>query len=311
MNNSLRQQYLDAIGIQSWKLNTALDDSTVPETIQPGDELQQEQEPLLTQEPQLSYKEPQPSYNELQPTYKEPQPSYNEPQADPETQQSVITSEPVSANQYTDNEKPEVDHVVLNEQSTITQVNDSIHNEPESELSRSINHCKKCTSRNTRLNALTGQGSDTASVFIICGAPNAEEDRLGHYLAGQSQSLFKAMLNSVGLVDNYFFTGLIKCYSLDSFRFSEQDIENCRPYLHSQIEQVDPAIIFVLGAAEAQTLLHTKQSFNELRGKIHHVAINDKDYSVVVSYHPAYLLRNPLYKKESLKDLIMVKNLFK
>ncbi|MCU7800019.1 MAG: uracil-DNA glycosylase [gamma proteobacterium symbiont of Lucinoma myriamae] len=295
MNNSLRQQYLDAIGIQSWKLNTALDDSTETETVHPADELISEPEALLAQEPQ---------------PYQEPQ-LYKDPQADPETQQSVIRSKSVSSNQYTDSEKSKVAPVVLNNEATIIQVNDSTHNESQSELIQSINHCKKCTSRNTRLNAIAGQGSDTASVFIISGAPNAQEDRLGHYLVGQSQSLFQAMLNSVGFINNYFFTGLIKCYSLSSFRFSEQDIENCRPYLHSQIMQINPSVLFVLGAAEAQTLLNSSQSFNELRGKIHHVMINDTDYSVIVSYHPAYLLRNPLYKKESLNDLIMVKNLIK
>jgi len=301
MNNSLRQQYLDAIGIQSWKLNSALDDSTEPETLRSGDEIHREVEPFLAQESHLPYSEPQ-SYQELQPSDKEPH-------AEPVTQQSVIGSKSVSSNQCTDSEKSKIDPVVLSDELTISQVNDSTHNELDSELSQSINLCKKCTSRKTRLNALAGQGSDTASVFIISGAPNAEEDRFGHYLVDQSQSLFQAMLNSVGLINNYFYTGLIKCYSLSSFRFSEQDIENCRPYLHSQIMQINPSVLFVLGAAEAQTLLNSSQSFNELRGKIHHVKINDKDYSVIVSYHPAYLLRNPLYKKESLKDLIMVKNL--
>ena len=299
MNNSLRQQYLDVIGIQSWQ--STLEDDLI--------------EPEIVQEPQL-YKKPQPE--------KEPQAIFFE------SQQAVnIESKSVNVNKAIGNEELNSSNITLqdktsdnftaDEKSLETQekakVKIKINNEPDSDtysdLKQTIDLCKKCPSRNSRLNALTGQGSSNAPVFIIGGAPNAEEDRLGKYLVNQSDTLFQAMLNSIDLEHEYFFTGLIKCYSMEDFRFSEQDKLNCTPYLHSQIEQINPAVLFVLGAAEARALLDTKQSFNELRGHVHLISINKKDYPVVVSYHPAYLLRNPLYKKESLKDLIMVKNLLK
>jgi len=177
----------------------------------------------------------------------------------------------------------------------------------DSDLVQMIRECKKCPSRQHRLNALIGQGSDDAPVFVITGAPTAEEDRAGHYCSGLSESLLFAMLCSVRLENSFYLSGLLKCYSMTDFVLNEQDVAQCIPYLYAQIEQVKPSILFVLGAFEAQNLLKTKQSFNDLRGKVHNVRINNKEYAVIVSYHPAYLLRNPLYKKESLKDLILLK----
>ncbi len=178
-----------------------------------------------------------------------------------------------------------------------------------SELSQVIRLCKKCPSREHRLNALIGQGSHNAKVFVITGAPTAEEDRVGHYLSGSSESLFHAMLCSVGLDNTVYVSGLLKCYSMTDFIVNKQELEYCLSYLQTQIEHINPSILFILGAFEAQSILKTKQSFNELRSKIHTIRINKKEYSAIVSYHPDYLLRNPLYKKQSLNDLIMLKGM--
>ncbi|MCK5697946.1 MAG: uracil-DNA glycosylase [Gammaproteobacteria bacterium] len=180
-----------------------------------------------------------------------------------------------------------------------------------SELNQIINNCQKCPSREYRLNALIGQGNNHAKIFVITSAPTAEEDRVGHYFSGRSESLFHAMLNSVSLENKVYVSGLLKCYSMTNFTMSEQELNLCSAYLHVQIEQIKPTILFVLGAFEAQSLLKTQESFNNLRGRVHTMKINDQDYSVIVSYHPDYLLRNPLYKKQSLHDLIMLKNFIK
>ncbi len=119
------------------------------------------------------------------------------------------------------------------------------------------------------------------------------------------------MLNTIGLAAEYFLSGIIKCHSLEQFQVSEQEIRNCAVHLNAQLEQINPSVLMVYGAAQTQSVLQSKQSFNELRGKIHRVTINHRQYPLVVSYHPAFLLRNPLYKREALKDLIMLKNLLK
>jgi len=188
---------------------------------------------------------------------------------------------------------------------------DPVVTELDSKLCQTIKHCQLCASRTKRLNALPGQGNSQASVFFISEPPNAEEDRSGHYLTGQAQTLFHAMLESIGLNEQYFLTGLIKCHSSEQFLLTDEEVKNCATHLQAQLQEIKPTVLIVFGAVQAQMVLQTEQSFNELRGKTHSVKINEKNYSVVVSYHPAFLLRNPLYKREALKDLIMVKKLLK
>lgn len=180
--------------------------------------------------------------------------------------------------------------------------------EQEAEFSQAIHSCRLCSSRAKRLNALVGEGDINASVFIISEAPTAEEDRSGHYLSATAQSLLHAMLDTIGLTEQYFLTGILKCHSLEQYLLTEEEVKNCTGHLHAQIQQINPSVLVVFGA-QARMILQSKHSFNELRGNIHRLTINDREYPLVVSYHPAFLLRNPLYKKEALKDLILIKSL--
>lgn len=281
MNNYLRQQYLDAIGIQIWQLKTALNDemcdslddvsdiaeektiAVLPTTVQASQTFTMQAEPVKPESEQVSKVQIEESHN-----------------------------------------RPVEDKTV--DDKTVTE---NIECVPELELT--IKQCKQCPGRQTRLNALSGQGNAGASVFIISEAPTAEEDRSGHYLTEQTMSLFQSMFHSINSIDDYFITGIIKCYSLSEYLVSKDEISRCSTFLHAQIEQVKPSVILVLGAVQAQTVLQSDESFNQLRGKIHYVTINDKEYPVIVSYHPAYLVRNPIYKREALKDLIMIKELIK
>ena len=303
MNNNTRQQYLDAIGIQSWQLKSALDNE-LPDCFE-DDSLEIVEQPhLVVQESQSIVQEPQLVKQEPQPVKQEPQPVINEPQSFENTSQPVISGSidqiPVKALDKEDLDECVQDSTTISEDTAF-----------DSELVQAIKNCKQCSSRQTRLNAVSGQGNSNASVFIISEPPNAEEDRSGHYLTEQTMPLFDSMLQSINANDDYFFTGIIKCYSLSNYLFSEEEIDHCSSYLHMQIEQTNPSVLLVLGAIQAQSILRSKKSFNELRGKTHYLKINDKEYPVVVTYHPAYLLRNPLYKREALKDLIMVKYLIK
>ena len=286
MNNNLRQQYLDAIGIQSWQLKSALDNERLDGLDDDFPEIVEEPQPLI----------------------QEPQPVISESQSFNNTSQPVITEAIDQILDKTQEEKG-IKETVKESVQDSTIISEDVAF--DSELVRAIKNCKQCLSRQTRLNVVSGQGNSNASVFVISEPPNAEEDRSGHYLTEQTMPLFESMLQSINANGDYFFTGIIKCYSLTNYLFSEDEISHCSSYLHMQIEQTNPSVLLVLGAIQAQSILRSKKSFNELRGKIHYVNINDKDYPVVVTYHPAYLLRNPLYKREALKDLIMIKNLIK
>lgn len=286
MNNLIRQQYLDAIGIQSWQLKTAVDNDISDILEYEAAEIIAEPPPVVKKEPQSFIIEPEQFLPELLADH-----------------QSPVSVSHLAVKAPVETKSTTVETLEKNEEFEFV--------DSDSELYQTIKNCKQCPDRQTRLNTLAGQGSKHASVFVISEAPNAEEDRSGHYLTEQTLSLFKSMLHSINSYDDYFFTGIIKCHSLSDFLVSDEDISRCASYLHTQIEQSKPSVLLVLGAIQSQTMLQSTQSFNELRGKIYHVTINNKQYPLVVSYHPAYLIRNPIYKREALKDLIMVKNLIK
>ena len=160
MNNSLRQQYLTAIGIQSWQLNTTLEDDFV--------------EPEIIQE-----NHPHKTDNKL---------IKNSPgQADSEKHSSIAVKADIFANKNTHNEQiissqkesynNPLDDRIADKELIKTKIIDPAELQPDSELDNSIHLCKKCPSRSTRLNALAGQGYSNASVFFVSGAPDAEEDR--------------------------------------------------------------------------------------------------------------------------------------
>jgi len=182
-------------------------------------------------------------------------------------------------------------------------------NVPFNQYTDVIESCSLCSSRKNHLSILSGNGNADADVFFIAEVPNAAEERDGHYLTDGTQLLFDKMLESIGINNNYFFTGLVKCYSFEQFLVTEEETNNCRSHLIRQLEQIKPKILVLLGSIPAQALLNSTESFNQLRNSIHTIEINHQTYQAIVSYHPAYLLRNPLYKKEALKDLILINQL--
>ena len=307
MNNLLRQHYLQAIGIQSWLLRSSVEEFEDIEQL----ELSEDAEKTASAEHSdaESISQGQTASRVLQ--------SHQLPASAGSAAAPIISwtmpqneVKPVSADSQAAAAES-VQIVVEKKPATAIPAASAETAQPVSKLQQSISGCRKCPSRAGRLTALAGQGNQDASVFVISEPPNADEDRSGRYLSGQAQHLFTAMLQTIQLDQAYFFTGILKCFSFKDYRFSEEEAGFCSEYLQAQIEQTQPAVILVLGAAPSQTMLQSKNSFNELRGKVYSVTINNHDYPLLISYHPAYLLRNPLFKREALKDLILLKNLLK
>lgn len=261
MNNSLRHQYLNTIGIQTWLLKSSPDIMFIDEQIETDTKLQIINNPLDV---------------------------------------VVQADEVTEANQQP---KIQVKNVVKPQVEAVSDI------PIEVETFKHIDFCELCPSRKNHLQVLTGNGNADADVFFICEAPTIDEDREGHYLTNDVQSLFSKMLDAISISRQYFFTGLVKCHSLDEYLVSQDDINNCSEHLIKQLEEFKPKVIVLLGSVQAQSFLKSSETFNQLRNKVHSIEINNNSYQAIVSYHPAFLLRNPLYKREALKDLIMIKSI--
>ncbi len=319
MNHFIRQQYLEAIGIQSWQLKSAVDkdlpelinqDACYTESYSPPPIGHKSSEPEQIAAQQFKTEVPL----QLQAEKEELSAPVPVPDSIPEPEVSTVNGNieqmnyPLDSESHSDKKKSDLSMTI----KPLPEVTSSQERTVlDTDLEQLIQDCRLCSKRQTRINPISGQGIDKASIFVISEPPTAEEDRAGSYLSGQASTLFKLMLHSIDKVDDYFFTGIIKCHSFSEYLVSNDEINHCATFLQSQIQKIQPKVLYVLGAKQAQSILKTKQSFNHLRGNVHSIVINNQPYSVIVSYPPAYLLRNPQYKREALKDLILMKSLLK
>ena len=278
MNERIRQEYLKQIGIQTWLLRSNIE--------------KPEQDLLVSEpdhEPSISVPEQNVATIDLS--------------SEKNTEVSVI-SEKQDLPHVASDENPIEPAVIATENIASSAVFDK-------KLEASIYQCQRCNERSGRLNALIGQGDANASIFFITDAPTAEEDREGHYLTGSASSLFQAIIRTIGPGCNYYLSGIVKCFSMDEFLTSKQSISNCSEFLFQQLEIVKPRILIALGANQGCALLKQQIPFNDMRGKVHKIELNNQEYSLLVTYHPSFLIRNPLYKKQALDDLLLIKSILK
>lgn len=167
--------------------------------------------------------------------------------------------------------------------------------------------CTKCDElvRN-RHSVVFGSGNIKAELIFVGEAPGSEEDRQGLPFVGRAGQLLTKMIEAMGFRrDDVYIANVLKCRPPQNRSPKPQEIENCEPYLTAQLALIQPKVICALGAFAAQTLLKTDIPISSLRGKTH-------DYhgiSVICTFHPAYLLRNPEEKRKAWEDLKKVKAL--
>lgn len=174
------------------------------------------------------------------------------------------------------------------------------------ELREHVLACTACGLCQSRRQAVYGVGSRAVRWLVVGEAPGEQEDRQGEPFVGRSGQLLDAMLASVGLSRerDVFIANVIKCRPPGNRNPRADEIAACSPYLLRQIELLKPERILVLGRFAAQTLLQTDGSIATLRGRVHTLATPDgRQVPLVVSYHPAYLLRSPLEKARAWQDL--------
>ena len=170
------------------------------------------------------------------------------------------------------------------------------------ELKQAVPACTACGLHKSRTQTVLGVGDESADWMLIGEAPGAEEDRLGEPFVGQAGRLLDNMLAAIGLKRdaNVYIANVLKCRPPGNRNPQPAEVEKCSPHLRRQIELVAPKLIVAMGRFAAQTLLNTDASIASLRGRVHAYA----GVPLVVTYHPAYLLRNLPDKAKAWEDLV-------
>lgn len=163
--------------------------------------------------------------------------------------------------------------------------------------------CTRCSLHATRTQTVFGVGNERADWLIIGEAPGADEDRKGEPFVGRGGQLLDAMLRAIGVRrgENAYIANILKSRPPGNRDPKPEEVAVCMPYLLRQIALIAPRIILSVGRISAQNLLATDTPIGRLRGRLHH--FGELNTPLVVTYHPAYLLRSPGEKRKAWEDL--------
>jgi uracil-DNA glycosylase family 4 len=168
------------------------------------------------------------------------------------------------------------------------------------ELARLVAACTKCALHAGRTNTVPGEGNPRAGLVCVGEAPGQTEDETGRPFVGRAGKLLTDILRAIGLArEEVFICNVLKCRPPDNRTPQPLEAAACSPYLHRQLELVRPKVILALGKPAATTLLQSNASLGDLRGKVHRY----RGIPLVVTYHPAALLRNPNWKPATWDDV--------
>ncbi|KER67345.1 DNA polymerase [Burkholderia cepacia] len=176
-------------------------------------------------------------------------------------------------------------------------------------LAARVANCTQCRLCEKRTNTVFGVGDREADWMLIGEAPGENEDKQGEPFVGQAGKLLDNMLQSLSLQrgDNVYIANVIKCRPPGNRNPEPDEVASCEPYLQRQVALVKPKLIVALGRFAAQTLLKTDASIASLRGRVH----TYEGVPVIVTYHPAYLLRSLQDKSKAWADLCLARDTFR
>ncbi|MDR6419300.1 DNA polymerase [Paraburkholderia phenoliruptrix] len=182
----------------------------------------------------------------------------------------------------------------------------AIHTLDWDALSERVANCERCRLCEKRTQAVFGVGDRHADWMLIGEAPGENEDRVGEPFVGQAGKLLDNMLRSLTLARgaNVYIANVIKCRPPGNRNPEPDEVARCEPYLQRQVELVKPKLIVALGRFAAQSLLKTDASISSLRGRVHQY----EGVPVIVTYHPAYLLRSLPDKAKAWADLCLARD---
>jgi uracil-DNA glycosylase family 4 len=169
-------------------------------------------------------------------------------------------------------------------------------------LRAQVTNCTACGLDKTRTQTVFGTGNREAKLMIIGEAPGFYEDQQGEPFVGRAGQLLNAMLASIGFDRNQvYIANILKCRPPNNRDPLPEEVKLCTPFLTKQIALINPTLLLAVGRIAAHFLLDTQASLGQLRGKIHHFgALNTP---LIITYHPAYLLRNLHDKSKAFQDL--------
>jgi len=170
------------------------------------------------------------------------------------------------------------------------------------ELRARVSACTRCGLSTTRTQTVFGVGNLEAEWLIVGEAPGAEEDRRGEPFVGRAGQLLNSMLRAIGLPrEQVFIANVLKCRPPGNRDPASGETAECLPYLEQQIALLKPKIMLAVGRIAAQNLLRTDVTLGRLRQQVHR--FGSSQVPLVVTYHPAYLLRTPGDKRKAWEDL--------
>jgi len=166
--------------------------------------------------------------------------------------------------------------------------------------------CVKCPLGHTRTKFVFGTGNPAATLMIVGEAPGADEDAQGEPFVGRAGQLLNKILEAIGFKrEDVYICNILKCRPPGNRKPLAEEVDLCIPYLRKQIALVRPRVILALGLTAAENLLATTESLGRLRGRI----LEYEGTPLMVTYHPAALLRNPSWKRPTWEDVQAVRKL--
>ncbi len=169
------------------------------------------------------------------------------------------------------------------------------------QLEKKVAACQACPLHSTRKQTVFGVGNKNAELLLIGEAPGAQEDLQGEPFVGRAGQLLDNILAAIGFErSQIYIANILKCRPPQNRDPAPDEVNQCTPFLLQQIDLIQPKLIVALGRISAHYLLNTTTTIAQLRGKIFNYSTNQTP--LMVTYHPAYLLRNPLDKRKAWED---------
>lgn len=170
--------------------------------------------------------------------------------------------------------------------------------------------CTLCALHKTRTHVVFGVGNRQAEIMFIGEAPGANEDLQGEPFVGRAGMLLNEMLRAIGLKrEDIYIANILKCRPPNNRDPLPEEVKLCTPYLEQQIALIKPKVLVAVGRIAAQFLLNTTEAMSKLRGQV--FQYGKQQTPLLVTYHPAYLLRSPREKSKAYADFLAIQDMLK